>query len=74
MLFVPDPSIFFWIAASIADAVAANPNGIKRRLGNGLSTFFIKSKTAFSNGPKSLSKSPPDCPILSQWVLQFCIS
>ena len=25
----PDPNIFLWIAASVADAAAVNPNGIK---------------------------------------------
>ena len=31
---------------------------------SGLSTFPIKSNPFFSNGPKSLPKNPPDCPIL----------
>ena len=38
---VPDPKIFFWIAASVAYAADVNPNGIKTVLANGLSTFFI---------------------------------
>ena len=29
----------------------------------GLSAFFIKIKPVFSNGPKSLPKNAPDCPI-----------
>ena len=37
--------------------------------GNGLSTFFIKGNPVFSNGPKSLPKNSPDCPILCNWVL-----
>ena len=30
---------------------------------NDLSTFYIKEKTAFSNGPRSLPKNHPDCSI-----------
>ena len=52
------------LAASVTDAAAANPNGIKTLLANGLSTFFIKGNPVFSNGPKSLLKNPPDCPML----------
>ena len=33
---------FLWIAASVADAAAVNPNGIETLLANGLSTFPIK--------------------------------
>ena len=50
----PDPNIFLWIAASVSDAAAVNPNGIKTFLANGLSTFSINSNLAFSNGPKDL--------------------
>ena len=64
---LPDPNIFLWIAASVADA-AVKPNGIKTLFANGLSTFSIKCNPAFSNGPKSLPKSPPDCCILCNWV------
>ena len=45
------------------DDVAVNPNGIKQLLANGLSTFPIKGKPVFSNGPKILPKNVPDCPI-----------
>ena len=45
-----------WIAASVADVAAVNPNGIKTLLANGLSTFFIKENPVFSNGPKCLPK------------------
>ena len=61
---IPEPKIFFWIAASVADAAAVNANGIKTLSANGQSTFFIKGKPGFSNGPKT----PPDCPILCNWV------
>ena len=47
-----NPNISYWIAASVADGTAANPNGIKTLLANGLSTFFIKGNPVFSNGPK----------------------
>ena len=64
----PDPNIFLWIAASVADADVVNPNGIKTLLANSLSTLPIKGKPVFSNGPKSLPKNPPDCSILCNWV------
>ena len=65
---VQDPNIFQWEAASVADAAAVNPNGIKTILAHGLSTFFIKGKAVFSNGPKSPPKNPLDCPILYNWI------
>ena len=62
---LPDPEIFLWIAASVADTVAVHPNGIKTHLANGFNPFFIKGNPDFSNGPKSLLKNPP---ILRNWV------
>ena len=53
--------IYCWCAA-------VNPNGIKNLLANVLSTIFITGNHVFSNGPKILSKDPPDCAILSNWV------
>ena len=38
---VPDPNIFSWIAASVVDATAVNPNGIKTLLADGLRLFPI---------------------------------
>ena len=38
----PDLNIFLWIAVSVVDAAAVNPNGIKMLLANGLITFPIK--------------------------------
>ena len=32
---LPDPNIFLWTAASVADAAAVNPDGIKTVLTNG---------------------------------------
>ena len=47
---------FFLISASIAEGVAAIPNGAK--------TFFAKAITTFINGPANLlhkdPKNPPD--------------
>ena len=63
---MPDPNVFFWIAASFADAAAINPYGIKTLLANGLNTSPIKGY--FSNDPKSLARNPPDCSILFNWV------
>ena len=69
----PDPTIFWWIATSVADAYAINTNGIKTVLSNVLSRFPIKGNPVFSNGPKSLPKNPPDCPILYNWVFDSFI-
>ena len=63
-LCLPDPKIFLCIPASVVDAVAVNPKGIKTLLANGLITFFISGNPVFSNGPKSLPRNPPDCIIL----------
>ena len=49
---------------SFADAAVVNPNGIKTLLPNGLSTFLIKGKPVFSNGPISLPRNPLNCTIL----------
>ena len=58
-----------WVVASVADAVAVNPNGIKTLLlAKGLSIFPIKGISVFSNCLKSLPKNPPDCYILRDWV------
>ena len=65
---VPNPNIFLWIVASVADTNAVNPNGIKTYLVSGLSVFLIKGKPIFSNGPKGLPKNPPDYSILCNWI------
>ena len=57
-----------WIAASVADAAAIDPNGIETLLGNGLSTFPINDNPVFSNGLKRLPKNLPNCTILCNWV------
>ena len=61
---VPDPKMLLCIPASTADAAAVNPKGIKILLANDLITFFISGNPAFSNGPRSLPRKPPDCIIL----------
>ena len=63
-----DSNIFLWIALSVADNAAVDPNGIKTLLANGLSAFPIKGNPGSGNGPKSLLKYPPDCPILCNRV------
>ena len=65
---VPDPNIFLWIAASVADDAAVNANDIITLLANGLITFFVKGNLVFSNGHKILPKIPPVFPILPNWV------
>ena len=46
------------IPASTADAIAANPKGIKTLLANDLIKFFIKGSPVFSNGLSSLPRKP----------------
>ena len=52
---VPEPCIFFWIPASIAEAAAVIRNGAK--------TFFANRTATFINGPANLLnydfKNPP---------------
>ena len=50
-----------------------NPNGIKTLLATGLSTFPIKGKPLFSNGPRSLSRNPLYCTILDNWAFDSLI-
>ena len=63
---VPEPCIFFWIPASIAEAAAVIPNGAK--------TFFAKGIATFINGPANLlnnnPKNPPDWIILEIRALE----
>ena len=62
------PNIFLWIVASDADTAAVNPNGIEKLLAKSLSKFPIKDNPVSRNGPKSLPKNPPNCPILWNWL------
>ena len=66
--FIPNPNIFLWIAASVADAAPVNLNGITTLVVNGLIKFPIKGNTVFGNSPKCLPNDSFDCPIyLSFW-------
>ena len=58
------------MAASVVDAAAVNPNGIKTFLANGFNTVFITSNPVFSNGPKSLPKNRLVCPI---YAIEFLV-
>ena len=64
---VPDPKIFFWAAASVAEVAVVNSKGTKTLLLNGLSIFHITDRPAFSNGLRSLPRNPPNCIILDNW-------
>ena len=55
-------------AAPAADADAVNLKGIKKLLVNGLITDFVNGNPVFSNGPRSLPRSPRNCIILDNWV------
>ena len=61
---LPDPKVFFWVATSVADAPAFNPNGIKTLLACSLSTFSMKDKLDFSNDSRGIPRNPSDCPNL----------
>ena len=56
---LPNLNFFLWIAALVG--AAANPNGIKMLLANGLSTFPVKGNPGFNGLSKSLSKNTSDC-------------
>ena len=70
---MPYSNIFLWIVLSVADAAAVNSNGIKTLLANGLSTFPIKDKPIFSNGPKSEPENFPNDIILCKCVFDNSI-
>lgn len=43
---VPDPRLFIWIPASVANITAVNANGSKTLLAKIVSTFFYNGKAA----------------------------
>ena len=55
-------------AATAAAATAVNPNGIKKLLGNDVSTFFINEEPVFNNGPRVLPKNSPQSICLHSWA------
>ena len=63
---VPEPCIFFWIPASIAEAASVIHNGAK--------IFFAKGTATFISGPVNLfnsdPKNPPDWIILEIWAFE----
>ena len=56
---ISDPKIFFWIAASVAYAVAVKPNGIRTIFLASVSTFFFNGKTTLFNVGRKLMSNPP---------------
>ena len=55
---------FFGIAACADDAATGNPNGIKTRLANDVSTFFNNGKPSAINGLRDPAgtRRPKDVP------------
>ena len=63
---IPEPNVFFQIAAFVADVADVN----RKRYQNAFrywfkhNFYFTICKPVFSNGLRNLSKIPPDCPLL----------
>ena len=64
---VPEPCIFFWIPASVAEAAAAIPYAAKILFAYGTATFINGPTFALSNEPKNL----PDWINLNIWALEI---
>ena len=58
--------IYFWIATSVADIPAVNPNAYKTFLANGVSTFLINGKPAVIDGLRKFKNSP-------SWLVTFLV-
>ena len=59
----PEPCIFFWILAWIAEASAVIPNGAK--------IFFAEGTATFISGPANLLNNDPENPL--DWIiLEIC--
>ena len=43
VLLIPNPKIFFWVAASVSDAAVVNPNGVNMPFANVLRNFLLKA-------------------------------
>ena len=63
---VPEPCIFFWIPASIAEAAAVIPYGAKIFFAKGIATFINEPANLHNNDPKN----PPNWIILEIWALE----
>ena len=61
---IPHLKTFLWIAVSVANAAAVNPNNTKTILGNGVSILFVNPKPSDINGLKKLGNNP-------SWVVTF---
>ena len=66
----PYPKIFYWIAASVADAAAINPKDTRTLLASGLIAFPIKGKPVFVKCQRSLPQNPTNCTILDNQVFE----
>ena len=53
---MPNFYIFF-LTASVADAAAINPNGVKTLLAYGVATFFINDKPNLVNEARTLPRN-----------------
>ena len=62
----PDQKTFFWIAASVADIAADNPNSNKTVLDRHISRLFINGKPSVINGFRKLKNPPP-------WLVIFLV-
>ena len=60
MLFLIQEFLFLRIPASATDAAMVNLSGMSTSLANGLLTFFINGILSYINGPRSLTRNPPD--------------
>ena len=82
---IPDPYIWFLIAASVADVAAINCNGMKILLVNVVSTFFVNGNPDLTNGPRNFRNSPfwliiffcsffKNIPLFSKELMKFILS
>ena len=70
-VFSPSYIIFNIYPASADYAVAVNPNSIKRLWSNSVCIFFVNDQPAFSDGPRTLPRNPPENTILHSCVFGF---
>ena len=62
----PEPRIFFWLSASIAEATAVIPNEANIYFTKGTATFINGHASLLNNDPKT----PPDWISLELWALE----